>query len=269
MQFIIIAALLAMLTYWAVFYCYQGRLLFPAHKLTRVTHNWPATTEVLRIENHFGITEAHFVSCQKASAPLVIVAHGQLGLIDTWHERMQPLLALGYHYCLVEFPGYGDSAGVPNETNLETTFVNAYDQLVARADVDESQVIGLGRSLGGGVISLLACQRPLNCLWWLSTFTSVKPFFRRKGIPDFLLQSPLDNCARLAQHQLPVLLLHGRNDTVIALSHAQKLAAASRQVCLHVDDGDHDTTPLDWAEYWQMAVKFHQKVLSKSLASVS
>jgi len=263
--YLFVILLMSVGIYWSIFWLFQNRFLFPTHKVQDYSVDvaqleLPKQTDVIHLEHSFGHTEIHFVRCSNQPAPTVLVAHGQVGLIDSWHARMQGLLEQGYHYCLVEFPGYGRSEGKANERTLSEVFVAAYDYLVQRDDVDATQMIGLGRSMGGGVISLLATQRSLQCLWLLSTFTSVRPFFARRGIPGFLLHSPLDNRKRLRQLQLPTLLVHGYADNVIPVQHARDLAAVNPRIELVLENGDHDTTPQDWDEYWSMACHFHRQL---------
>ncbi len=200
-----------------------------------------------------------------APRPTVLVAHGQLGLIDSWLERLSQLQSLGYNCLLVEFPGYGRSQGQCSASSLRQTFCAAYDWLLQRPEVDRQQIIGLGRSMGGGVISLLALHRPLQCLWLMSTYTSLRPFVARRGIPGWLLKDPLDNLGRIKQHGLPVLVLHGEADDIIPVSHGKQLAGRAEHSQLVLEPGDHDRCPADWAAFWRTAVNFQQSLKIRQL----
>src|SRR6185295_5826038 len=52
------------------------------------------------------------------AAPLMIYAHGNGELIDLWADEFAPLRAAGIHVLLVEYPGYGRSAGTPSESSV-------------------------------------------------------------------------------------------------------------------------------------------------------
>ena len=71
-------------------------------------------------------------------------------------------------------PGYGRSAGSPSEKSITEAFLAAYDAITTRDDVDPSQVILFGRSLGGGAVCALSKYRPIKALILMSTFTSVR-----------------------------------------------------------------------------------------------
>src|SRR3954470_22139000 len=102
-------------------------------------------------------------------APLLIHAHGNGELIDFWADAFTKLRAAGMHVLLVEFPGYGRSAGAPSETSVTAALVAAYDKVIADPRIDSHRVVGYGRSLGGGAIAQLAARRPVAALVLEST----------------------------------------------------------------------------------------------------
>ena len=106
-------------------------------------------------------------------SPALIFTHGNGELIDHWPLALEPLRRMGVSLLLVEYPGYGRSEGVPNETTIVHTVVDAYDWLAARDDVDGDRIVAMGRSLGGGPAAALTGLRPVAALVLESTFTSV------------------------------------------------------------------------------------------------
>lgn len=259
---VILVIAIALLLYWGVAFYRQRRQLFPAHRVSRSSAA-DSEFEQVWLAHSWGKTEAHLKLAGNQNdgraLPAAIVVHGQLGIIDTWHERMSGLLKRGVHYLLVEYPGYGDSEGECSESTLTDVVTAAYDYLAAHPAVDSSAIIGVGRSMGGGVITTLLGQREFSTLILMSTFTSVKPFFRRKAIPGWLVRDPLDSLARLKQTSVPTLVYHGYQDDVIPVSHARALASAGDHCQLVLEQGDHDSAPASWDEFWQLAVEFHRK----------
>jgi abhydrolase domain-containing protein 13 len=56
-------------------------------------------------------------------------------------------------FCIfLEYRGYGLSTGQPNEKGLYIDGRAAVDYLFTRHDVDHSQIILFGRSLGGAIV---------------------------------------------------------------------------------------------------------------------
>lgn len=61
----------------------------------------------------------------------------------------------------LEYRGYGLSSGMPGENGLYIDARAAVDYLFTRHDVDHSQIVLFGRSLGGAVVSsILDYLRP-------------------------------------------------------------------------------------------------------------
>ncbi len=236
----------------------QLKLIFPTEQLVFDADAQPESGESHWLEYRWGKSEVWWLPALSGSGrlPAVIVCHGQVGLIDGWEQRMTSLRKLGYHCLLVEYPGYGRSQGEPVESQFTDVLVGAYDWLVKRDDVDPHKIIGLGRSMGGGVISLLTEHRKLSHLWLMSTFTSLKPFMRKKGIPGWLLKSPLNNLKRIRRHQIPTLIIHGAEDNVVPAQHGRQLASAAADADLILEKADHDNCPRNWDEFWRTAVAF-------------
>jgi pimeloyl-ACP methyl ester carboxylesterase len=179
-------------------------------------------------------------------APLLIYMHGNGELIDQWTEEFAPLRVAGIHVLLVEYPGYGRSAGDPSEASLTAALVAAYDHAVADSRVDARRVVGYGRSLGGGAVAQLAARRPLAALVLESTFTSLTDVVRRYFIPDMLVRNRFDTRSVLRKFPGPVLLLHGEFDRIMPLAHARALKAAQPRAELHVLPCGHNDCPRQW-----------------------
>ncbi len=258
MIYLLVAVIIIICTYWASFYIRQERELFPAHKLITREIMLDDHIEVHWFESGSFRCESWFVkaSGNQFKAPLVIVAHGQKGLIENWLDRLHCLTELGVHILLVEFPGYGRSSGRCNEQSLKDVFCAAYDWAAQREDVDLAQIIGMGRSMGGGVISLLAEHRPLKALWLMSTFTSLAPFLNKRGIPTWLLNTQLNTQQRLKNLEMPVLILHGIEDDVIDPHHSKQLNQAAKLSTLWLEEGDHISCPHNWPEFLRRAFEW-------------
>lgn len=76
-------------------------------------------------------------------------------LVGEWN-RLQCLWPIFYCFSLVlEYRGYGLSSGSPSEKGIYIDARAAIDYLFTRHDVDHSQIVLFGRSLGGAVVSCL------------------------------------------------------------------------------------------------------------------
>ena len=181
-------------------------------------------------------------------APAIVFTHGNGELIDYWLDEFDTLRALGLGVLLVEYPGYGRSGGSPSENSIRQAILDAYDYLVSRADVDPTRIVAYGRSVGGGAAGALVRERPLAALVLESSFTSVRRMARRHGLFGPLVRDPFDTIGALAGFEGPVLVIHGRRDTLIPPGHGRALAEGAGHGQLVLLDCGHNDCPRPWQE---------------------
>jgi uncharacterized protein len=217
----------------------------PALKATRIEPWW--------LETSFGKVEAWYLPAAAADKPVpaVIFGHGNGELIDYWPNELARFSKMGLGLLLVEYPGYGRSAGSPSQESIAETFILAYDRLAARTDVDPARIVLFGRSLGGGAVCDLTLKRPSAALILMSCFKSVSAFAVRYLAPAFLIRDPFDNLAAVRHYQGPVLVMHGTSDEVIPFAHGQALQAAAQNGKMIVYEAGHNDCPPEWAVFWR------------------
>jgi len=243
--------------YGGVLFFLQRQLLFPRFMVGTPPENvtLPAGTERLWIETPFGSVEAYLMMPEKASAkapvPTILFAHGNGERIDFWPEAFSPFLELGMGVFLVEYPGYGRSAGVPSQETVTETFVNAYDGLVRRKDVDSDRIVFVGRSLGGGAVCALAAQRPAKALILMSTFTRIRAFAPRYLLPPVLVRDPFDNLSVVRKFDGPVLVIHGDHDETIGYRHGVSLFKNAKKGKMITYSAGHNDCPPDWDVFFK------------------
>ena len=160
MLFKIVAGVLGFyLVYCGFLFLFQRNILFPRYQIPVPPDGTPAPEGVERIwlDTVSGKVEAWFIPPVlppgRKSAPAVIFGHGNGELIDFWPRELNSLARMGLGVLLVEYPGYGRSGGHPSQKSIGHVFVDAFDWLVARQDVDADRIVFFGRSLGGGARS--------------------------------------------------------------------------------------------------------------------
>jgi fermentation-respiration switch protein FrsA (DUF1100 family) len=227
---LVVLIAVAGIAYWLV-HAVGRRVLYPMPPRPDADVVLGPETEHVWLESAGVRSEAFFLAARaghEGPTPLVIYAHGNGELIDLWLEPFAPLRDAGVAVLLVEYPGYGRSAGSPSQASITRAFVAAYDWAAARPDVDRARIAGWGRSLGGGVICALAQERPLARLVLESTFTSVRALASELfGLPGWLVAEPFDNLATVRAFAGPILLLHGEHDASIPIAHARALHEAA------------------------------------------
>jgi pimeloyl-ACP methyl ester carboxylesterase len=184
-------------------------------------------------------------------APAIMLFHGNGENIANLLSNAKVYQSRGLTVVLVEYPGYGGTAGKPTQDSVTNAAVAAYDAIKSREGVIPERILAHGFSLGGGVAAQLAERRPLAGLILESTFSSLPDMYRSMRIPGFLCRDPFRTDMVLAGFDRPVLLIHGRNDTIVPSSHSQRLhAIAPDSVYLELEHG-HNDGPSDPRAYWQ------------------
>jgi hypothetical protein len=254
--------LLLYAAYCGLLFLLQRQIMFPRHQIPQpsAAERPAAGLEKLWLDTDGGKVEAWLLAPLDAPAttpaPAVIFGHGNGELIDFWPAELREFTRLGVAVMLVEYPGYGRSAGNPSEESITQTFVAAYDLLTSRANVDPSRIIFFGRSLGGGAVCALARHKPSAALILMSTFSSAKSFAKSFMAPSFIMRDPFDNLTVVKNYPHPVLIIHGQRDTVIPISHGMALHKAAKQGTLIVYDAGHNDCPPDWKIFWEDVEKF-------------
>ena len=163
-----------------------------------------------------------------ARGPLVIYFGGNAEEVtesaSTVHETYgeRPVL-------LVNYRGYGASAGSPGEKAIVADAVEIFDWATRRSDVDPARVAVHGRSLGSGVAVQLAAARPARCVVLTSPFASALDVARGAypWLPvALLMRHPFDSLAHARSLTMPALVLIGTRDNTIAPEQSERLAAA-------------------------------------------
>ena len=143
---------------------------------------------------------------------------------------------------LLNYRGYGGSTGSPTEQGLYADALALYDKIHQSHDT----VSVIGRSLGSGVATLLATQRPLTSVVLITPYDSIRQV-AQDLLPIYpmslLLKDQYDSLSRTGQINARVLIITAENDRVIPAKHSDALfkAFADQQAQLTVIDGaDHN-----------------------------
>jgi pimeloyl-ACP methyl ester carboxylesterase len=242
---------LALLIYGGLMFAMQRRLAFPGtmRESPRPRATAPAGVTQVWLAASFGRVEAWLVpAAARAAAPTLVFAHGNGELIDDWLNAMEQVARAGANVFMVEFPGYGHSAGRPTRASIRETFGLAYDWLAEEGGVDRDAIIPWGRSVGGGAATDLARDRLVRALVLQSTFSSAMRVAREMFVPGFLVRDRWDNGRGVAEFGGPVLLMHGPSDEVIAYAHAETLAGARTGLAVTQIPCGHNDCLSAWPE---------------------
>lgn len=176
----------------------------------------------------------------------VLFLHGNGGNMSAQMDAVSAYHDLGCDVLYMDYRGYGQSDGVPEEQGLYADADTAWHYLVQELGADPHQIILVGRSLGGGVATWLAVQHPPRAMILEATFVSLPAVVAERFLfpPAYLVMNhTYPSRERLQQIHAPVLVVHSRTDQLIPYRHGKRLFAAAHQPkqMVMLSRGDHRT----------------------------
>ncbi len=178
-----------------------------------------------------------------ADAPVLLCFHGNGGNVGSRANWVADLArGTGVRVVLAEYSGYGGCGGEPDSDGFIEDALAFHDRLTAEG-VDPRQIVLFGESLGGVAALAVANERPSAGVITQSTFSSLSSMaWRRFGflpLTALLARGKLDNAARAAQLDVPLLVVHGTDDEIVPFAESERLAAATERAERHVIRGAH------------------------------
>lgn len=200
------------------------------------------------------------------SKHIVIFSHGNAGNISNRVYFLNLMHQAGISVFIYDYRGYGLSEGTPNEKGLYKDLQAARSYLINNKGYKPSQIVLFGRSLGGPVSAYVAGEKEVGGVVLESTFTSapdlateIYPF-----VPPGLARMNFSTLEYLNRINVPVLVMHSRNDEIIGYHHGEKLYEAAndprRFEELH---GGHNNNFIDSGETYFNAWKEFLSALSE------
>ena len=210
----------------------------------------PASVGLPYEEVHFpatdGVPLTGWLVPGRDGAPAVLFCMGNAGNISHRLQTLQLLHELGVATFIFDYRGYGQSAGKAGETGLYHDAAGAMALLHERG-WPADRVIIFGRSLGAAVGMETALRTPPAGLIIESAFTSIAAMGRYHYpllnlLLGWLIDARYDNLDKIGALQSPVLIIHGRRDTICPPDMAEQLyARADDRKRIHwIDAADHN-----------------------------
>ena len=233
-------------------------LFFPERTLAAEPSDFGLRAEELAITTDDGVT-LHGWWIAGSGERVLIWYHGNAGNIaDRLPNARWFVEQLGVSVVLVDYRGYGRSAGTPDEAGVYRDGLAIFDAAVARG-VAARDIVLFGRSLGGAVATEVALRRPAGALVLEAAFRSARAMARVHYwfVPSTLVRTRLDNESKIGRVTVPTLFLHGDRDRIVPLDHSRRLfERAANAAHFHVvEGGGHNDTYLVggalYADVWR------------------
>jgi uncharacterized protein len=124
------------------------------------------------------------------------------------------------------YRGYGLSEGSPSEEMIFQDTLYLYDLFSKNKNIDPNRIYVMGRSLGTGVATYLASQRPVKGTILISPYDSILALAeeRHPYVPiQWLLKHPFKSINYAPHVTSPALAFVGLIDEVVSPEHSQHL----------------------------------------------
>lgn len=205
----------------------ENQLIFwPEHYDWRNPSDFGADYETLELKASDGIGLVAWLVPFAEDAPWLIYFHGNNNNISG--SLRYPMLLrerLGVNVLMAEYRGFYKSEGTPSEAGLYLDARAYYDYLLAQG-VAASEVILYGFSLGSGPAVQLATDVDAAALILQAPFSSVLDTARwryNQNFPEGFLKNEFKNKEKIKAIDMPLLVLHGTEDTSIPFEQGQAL----------------------------------------------
>eukprot|EP01035_Chromulina_nebulosa_P037354 gene37354-50407_t len=174
---------------------------------------------------------------------VIIYFHGNGAALSGRADRIEQLAGLGPSVLAIDYRGYGGSSGAPSEQGLKRDADAAY-AFAVKLGFAADHVILYGESLGTGVAVDLAARRPVAGVILDAPFSALVDVAadRYWMFPvRWLLKDTFRSDRVVSKITAPILILHGRDDSVVPLRYGQRLShlAGDRSSFVVVEDGGH------------------------------
>lgn len=202
---------------------------------------------------------------------VLLFCHGNAGNISHRLESIRTFHDLGLSVFIFDYRGYGQSEGSPGEQGTYLDAAAARDHLVGERSIPPESVVVFGRSLGAAVAARLAAEQPVAGLIIESAFTSA-PDLAAELYPwlpaRWLTRFDYATADHLARLDVPVLIIHSRDDEIVPFDHARRLHALAGEPkrLLELRGGHNDGFLVSDAEYRAGLREFLDRALSSGFS---
>ena len=237
-------------------YVNQRQMLFeacPGYEKPDI-HGLPIRDVSIRTPD--GETLQGWYEAPRPGKPVILFFHGQGAKLELGKWRYIRMHKEGVGYLALAYRGFSGSTGHPTEHGLFTDGVAAYDWLKAQG-VRDTDIVIHGHSLGTGVATYVAAQRPARALILEAPFTAASDVGseRYPFIPvSLLMHDRFESRGRIKDVHMPLLIIHGMRDSVVPFAQGKRLfdMANDPKTFIAMPNSEHNTLTRDGAypRYW-------------------
>ncbi|KRW99155.1 hypothetical protein PPERSA_07398 [Pseudocohnilembus persalinus] len=169
-----------------------------------------------------------FIPYKGGSNKILLYFHGNSEDLGTCNDQMNLIVQqLKVNILAMEYPSYGVYKGAkPNEEHVLNDAEILYEYLVYGLNIEQKNIIVMGRSLGTGpTIHLSSKYNPSSCIL-VSPFTSIRGVVKNYivgGMLKYLINERFNNEQKMKAIQCPICFIHGIKDEEIPYQQSLNL----------------------------------------------
>ncbi len=257
---LLIVAGLAVVAYLGVLgylYVNQGKMLYAQVQGYEKPDIKGLPIEDISLKTPDGETLQAWYEAPKPGMPVILFLHGNHSSLERAKWRYFRMHKEGVGYLALAYRGFSGSTGTPSEKGLLTDSLTAYDWLRAKGFKD-SDIIIHGHSLGTGVATWLATQKPARALILEAPFTAASDVGAEEYpyIPvALLMRDKFMSRERIKDVHMPLLIAHGDRDSVVPFKEGERLFALANEpkTFIRMRGSEHNTLTRDgiYPIYWK------------------
>jgi len=235
-----------------VLYFVQEKLLFHSSQLhENHTFKFKYPFNILYFETSdpdVKINAVHFQVADSIQKGAVLFLHGNGGTVQGWGNEAKWFVENNYEVLFLEYRSYGKSEGdIESESQIVADAQIAFNYL--KNEFEESEIIICGTSMGTGVASQLAVKNNPKMLILNAPFYGLNYLIQEKifFIPECVIRYKFKTYEVLPLLKCPIEIFHGTDDSLIPISHSEKLKLLNDRVYLtSCKEGTHMSFLRQW-----------------------
>ncbi|MGH1376643.1 MAG: alpha/beta hydrolase [Alphaproteobacteria bacterium] len=198
-----------------------------------------ADPEIVEVETHDDVAlRAWYYAPRVEGRPVIVYFHGNAGHYGDRLYKAWDYIEDGYGVLLAEYRGYGGNEGSPSEDGLYSDGRAYIEWLYHEHDLDASDIVLYGESLGTGIATQMATEYDVKALILETPFSSMVELAQTRYFfaPVFLLlKDKYMSIDKIDDVNTPILIMHGHKDEVIPYEFARKLYDNAKEPKKFVD----------------------------------
>ena len=155
----------------------------------------------------------------------IVYFHGNAGTLENRIHKLNHFKDMEVNFLIIAWRGFNGNEGKPSENGLYIDGISAVNWIIDQG-VKEEDIILYGESLGTGIATELAQHKNYAAVILETPFTSMSDAAQKiyPYIPvSLLIMDKYENKNKIKNINIPVLIMHGEQDTIVPFSMGKKI----------------------------------------------